>query len=226
LDTYSYAKKPIFHIPVPTCKTYPWPEDKDYDACRKNFLWFGSHGLVHKGLDLVLDAFADMPEYHLTVCGPLQSKDALAGSIPSSVVEEQGFVKAYHKELYETPNIHTAGWVSIQSQEFAEITDNCMGIIYPSCAEGGGASVITCLQAGLIPVVSYESSVDVGDFGVILKDSSIDEIRRSIKEVSSLPAEELKQRSRKAWDFARANHTIEKYAEEHEKAIKKILAAQ
>ena len=27
--------------------------------------------MVHKGLDLVLEAFAGMPEYHLTVCGPV-----------------------------------------------------------------------------------------------------------------------------------------------------------
>jgi hypothetical protein len=47
--------------------------------------------MVHKGLDLVLEAFADMPEYHLTVCGPIQ--------------KEQDFERAYYRELYQVPNI-------------------------------------------------------------------------------------------------------------------------
>ena len=81
---------------------------------------------------------------------------------------------------------------------------------------------MTCLQAGLIPVVSYESGIDVNDFGVILKDCSIDEIINSIKAVSKLPAEKLKRMSRKAWEFARANHTLENYAEEYLKVIEKI----
>ena len=30
--------------------------------------------MVHKGLDLVLEAFVAMPEYHLTVCGKVSSE--------------------------------------------------------------------------------------------------------------------------------------------------------
>jgi hypothetical protein len=82
---------------------------------------------------------------------------------------------------------------------------------------------VTCLQAGLIPIISYESGVDVHDFGIILKDCSINEIKRSIQMVSKLPAEELKQMARKAWEYARANHTREKYAKEYQKTVEKII---
>ena len=151
-----------------------------------------------------------MPDYQLTICGPIQ--------------REKDFEQAYHKELYQLPNIHTIGWVDVSSSEFIDITNNCIGVIYPSCSEGGGGSVINCMHAGLIPVVSYESSVDVkDDFGVIMKDSSINEIRNSIQRISSLPAEDLKSMSRKAWEFARANHTRERFAEEYKKVIKNIL---
>ena len=119
LNTYSYANKPIYRVPISTTVLYSWPEEKDFEACRKRFLWLGSGGLVRKGLDLVLDAFAEMPEYDLTVCGPIQ--------------RERDFEKAYYKELYQTPNIHTVGWVDIASPEFIEITNNCIGLIYPSC---------------------------------------------------------------------------------------------
>ncbi len=208
VSTYNYSQKPIFPLPVPTYNVYPWPENKNYETCRNHFLWFGGKGLVHKGLDLVLEVFAEMPDYHLTVCGPIR--------------EEKDFENVYYKELYKIHNIHTVGWVNVSSYEFSKITNGCIGLIYPSCSEGQSGAVVTCLQAGLIPVISYESGVDVHDFGVILKDCSIDEIKNSIRMVSSLSARELKLMSRKAWEFARANHKREKFTEEFKKAITKI----
>ena len=208
VSTYSYAQKPIFPLCIPAVTVYPWQEDKDYDSVRNNYLWLGSSGLVHKGLDLTLDAFARIPNHHLYICGPIQ--------------QEKQFENAYYSELYKTPNIHTIGWVDVTSSEFIEIANKCIGLIYPSCAEGQSGAVVTCLQAGLIPIASYESGVDVNDFGVMLKNCSIDEIVNSIKEVSRLPIEELKQMSQKAWRYARTNHTLEKYAVEYRKIIEKI----
>ena len=173
-------------------------------------MWLGSSGCVHKGLDLVLESFVELPDCHLYICGPIE--------------REKDFQSAYHKELYETKNIHTIGWVDVTSSEFIEIAGKCVGVVYPSCSEGGGGSVIQCMHAGLIPIVSYESSVDVGDFGVILKDCSISEIKNSIRMISSLPAEELRRMSRMAWEFARANHTRERFAEEYQRIVKKITA--
>ena len=209
INTYRYAQKPFFRIYNPACTTYPWKEDKDYESCRNNYLWFSSRALVHKGLDLVIEAFTEMPDYHLTICGPIYA--------------EKDFEDVYHKELYQTPNIHTIGWVDVTSSEFVDITNRCIGLIYPSCAEGQSGSVVNCLQAALIPIVSYESGVDIDDFGVILKNCSTDDIKNSIQMVSSLPAEELKLMSRKAWEFARANHTREKFAKEYQKVIENIL---
>lgn len=224
ISTYCYAQKPIFQIHLPTCAIYPWPEDKNYENCRSHFLWFGSAGLIHKGLDLVLEAFAEMPDCHLTVCGPLRSKDQLKDDVLLS--EETDFENTYHKELYQSSNIQTIGWINVESPKFLNITSKCVGIIFPSCSEGGGASVITCMQAGLIPIVSYESNVDVDDFGVTLKDCSIEEIKNSIRMISSLSADELKLRARRAWEYAMANHTRERFAEEYKKIIKKIMTDQ
>ena len=212
VSTYSYAQKTIIPLSVPAVTVYPWAKDKNYGDCRNHFLWFGSSGLVHKGLDLVLETFAKMPDYHLYVCGPIQ--------------EEKDFEKAYYEELYQTPNIHTVGWVDISSSEFVEITNKCIGLIYPSCSEGQSGAVVTCLQAGLIPILSYESGVDVDTFGVILEDCSIDEIKISVQKVSNLPAEELKRMSRKAWEYARANHTRESFAKEYRRVVDKIMPAR
>jgi len=210
ISTYHYAQKPIFRIPVPTCTVYPFPENKNYENCRNRFLWLGNRGLVHKGLDLVLEAFAEMPAYHLTVCGPIQ--------------KEKDFENVFYEELYQTPNIHTVGWVDVDSPKFLEIANKCVGLIYPSCSEGQSGAVVTCLQAGLIPIISYESGVDVHDFGIILKDCSIEEIKRSVQMVSNLSVEELKRMARNTWEYARANHTREKYAEEYRETVEKIIS--
>lgn len=209
IGTYSYAQKPIFPLSVPTVNVYAWPEDKNYEGCRHYFLWFGSEGLVHKGLDLALEAFAEMPDYHLYVCGPIQ--------------QDKDFEKTYFKELYQTPNIHTMGWVDVSSNDFVEIARNCLALIYPSCSEGQSGAVVTCLQIGLIPLLSYESGVDVEDFGILLKNCSIDEIQLAVQKISGLPAKELKTMSRKAWEFARANYTREKYSKNYRVVIERIM---
>ena len=63
INTFRYANKPLYPVPIVPAASYPWPDGKDFDACRKRFLWFGSGGLVRKGLDLVLEAFVGMPDY-------------------------------------------------------------------------------------------------------------------------------------------------------------------
>jgi glycosyltransferase involved in cell wall biosynthesis/LmbE family N-acetylglucosaminyl deacetylase len=208
-ETYRHAKKPLFRVPISTCALFPSPENKNFGACRSNFLWFGSGGFVHKGLDLVLEAFAEMPDYHLYVCGPLE--------------KEKDFARAYSKELYQTPNIHTIGWVDVEGAEFAEIANRCLGLVYVSCSEAGGGSVITCMHAGLIPLVSYESSVDVGDFGVVVKGHSVNAIKSAIQMVSQFPVEQLQKMAQKSWEYARVGHTREKFAEEYKKVILGIM---
>jgi len=167
--------------------------------------------MVHKGLDLVLEAFVQMPKYHLTVCGP--------------VTKEKDFEQAYCQELYHTANIDTYGWIDIGSPAFIDLANSCLGMVYPSCSEGSAGAVLTCLQAGLIPIVSYESGVEVSDdFGVILHNCSIEEIKETVQRLSSLSAQELEQMARNAWEFARANHTMKKFDEECRLMVGKLIA--
>ena len=210
LDTYRYAGKQMFPLPVPTLITHPSPQDRDFSSIRKNYLWLGSAGLVHKGLDLVLEAFTQMPEYRLTVCGPLDA--------PS----EKEFKRIYHKELYETENIQCVGWTDVGSPEFADIAKTCVALIYPSCSEGQSGGVVTCMHAGMIPVISYESGVDVEDFGLILDDCSVDNIQRAVQQLSALPASELASRALATWQYAQTNHSQDEYMRRFEAMIQTI----
>jgi len=209
METYRYAGKELHRIPISAPTTYPWDETKDFERCRNNYLWFGSSGFVHKGLDRVLEAFASMPEYRLAVCGPVE--------------QERAFVDAYRKELFETPNIKTIGWIDVNSPEFKELTRNTLALVYPSCAEGGGGSAITCMHAGLIPILSREASVDVGDGGMLLADSSVETIQEAVKTLSGRPAAHLRRRARQAWEQARRHHTREIFADRFDGFVTDIL---
>lgn len=204
IESYAYANKPVYRIPISSPVAYDWQE-RDISAIRNNYLWFGSSGFVHKGLDLALELFADLPDHQLFVCGPFDM--------------EKAFLQEFHRELFETENIHPVGWVDVNDVKFKEILDRCLGIIYPSCAEGGGGSVITCMHAGVIPVASYQASVDIKDNGIILQDSSPAEMRKQVTTLSSLPARELEDMSRETWEFASSVHSKASFAEKYKEFV-------
>lgn len=213
LSTFRYTEKPLYPVPAAFPLAYPWQEAKNFEAARNRFVWFGGIGMVHKGLDLVLEAFSSMPEYHLSVCGPVE--------------KERDFVAAYHRELYETENIELVGWVDVSSPEFRDIARNCVGMIHPSCSEGCSGAVIACMHTGLIPIISYESSVDVTpDCGIVLQRSSIEEIQEAVCSIANRPASTLRDMARLTWERARAEHSPEKFIEEYRKLVLQALAQQ
>jgi glycosyltransferase involved in cell wall biosynthesis len=210
MGTFAYARKPLHRIPISATVLYDWPEGKDFEASRRHFIWLNSGGLVHKGLDLVLEAFAGMPDHRLSVCGPVDKED--------------DFARAFHKELYETPNIHALGWIDVASQDFIDLTRSAAGLVSPSCSEGCSGSVVACMHAGLVPIISYESGVDVSaDRGIVLPNCSVEEIRRAVRSISSLPAAEIQAMARRSWEYARATHTRQRFAEAYSAAIMAIM---
>lgn len=210
VDTYRYAKKPLYRVPKGLPLARPWQEEKDFAAVRNRFIWFGGIGMVHKGLDLVLEAFASMPEYKLMVCGPVE--------------KEKDFVAAYHRELYETENIDLVGWVDVNSPKFLEITGNSIGLVHPSCSEGCSTAVVACMHAGLVPIISYESSVEISrDCGTVLMKSSVEELQEAIRSVASRPANTLKDMARNTWERARNEHSPERFVDEYKRAVLRAL---
>ena len=210
IQTYGYANKPIYRLPIPAQKTWPWPHDKDFDQCRRRFLWFGSRGMVHKGLDLVLEAFTQMPEFQLSIVGPVQ--------------DEPEFVNLYRKELFHTTNITLFGWLDNSSAEFKAILDQSVGHVFPSCSEAGAAAVLESMAGGVIPIVTYEASVDIEDFGEMLEAASVEGIQEGVRTIASLPPQDLQQRAKRAWEYVHTNNTPENFAKVYRATIEMLLA--
>jgi hypothetical protein len=84
--------------------------------------------------------------------------------------------------------------------------------------------VLTCLHFGLIPVASYESGVDIEEFGSLLMTSSIEEIKESVRQIATSPAIDLERRARRGWEWVRKEHTRENFAERYRQIIRSILS--
>jgi len=211
-DSYGFAGKPIHRIPLSSVRQFDWQDDKDFDACRAKFLWFGSGGFAHKGLDLVIDAFTELPDLELLICGPTD--------------QEPRFLKAFDRQMFHTSNIKTIGWIDVTGEEFTKLRRGTVATIYPSCSEGGGGSVITCMHAGMLPVVTREASVNIGDSGLILKSASVEAIREAVIAISNMPAGKLRDRAKSAWQLARSNHTREKFAEHYDRFVADVIVPE
>lgn len=155
---------------------------KNFDIARKNYLWFGSSGLIHKGLDMVLETFKALPDLHLHICGPIDS--------------EIEFKQVYYEELFNTPNIHTYGFVKLNSDLFTELIGKCAFNIYPSCSEGGSPSVINvCANGGLIPIITKEVTLDFENFGISIEDLTVNSVKKSVDKSQMISIDDLKKMS-------------------------------
>jgi len=182
---------------------------RNHDEARRNFIWLGSGGFVLKGLDLVLEAFSHMPHLHLDVFGPVEG--------------DMDFIEVYRRELYETSNITMHGWVDVGGERFKKIVECAVAIVYASCSEGSSTGVINCMHMGLIPIASYQSGVDMGDVGIVLKECSIDEIKGAVEKVSQMSAHELEERSKAAAALARSRYTRSAFRKSYKKFVDSVM---
>ncbi|MDD3180111.1 MAG: glycosyltransferase [Opitutaceae bacterium] len=196
-ETYTFAGKPMHRIPISTVAREDVFPSRDIDRIRQRFIWFGSVGLAHKGLDLALEAFARMPDLELTVAGAISL--------------DRDFVAAYDRELNHTPNIHNLGWIDVTAPSFQKLMRDHLGVVYPSCSEGGAGSVICCMHSGVIPVVTYEASIDTENFGILTGGDSVDDVIAGVRRLIDLPEADLLARSRAAWEHVRRVHTRENF---------------
>jgi glycosyltransferase involved in cell wall biosynthesis len=211
--TYShYFKGKIYNIPASIYKITNYEEiiaSKDFNNAKTHFLWFGSSGMIHKGLDLLLEIFSKREDIHLHICGPLEG--------------EPEFKQTYNNELLKTINIHYHGFVSLNSSLFKELLQKCAFVVFPSCSEGGSPSVLNvCGNGGLIPLLSKEASIDTGDFGFVFDKINIESIQFTVNQALHLTDKEIKERSIKCYEVISKKHSQTNYASELRKCINEI----
>jgi len=166
--------------------------------------------LIHKGLDLLLEVFKDSPDLHLHVCGPID--------------DEPEFKACFYDELYKRKNIHTYGFIDLRSDVFDYLMKTCAFVIFPSCSEGGAASVVNVMgNGGLVPVVTRESSVSINDYGIEINDCKAEEVAQAVRKANQLTIEDIRTRSLYCCEYTARHHSIEMFSKALKDALNTLL---
>ncbi len=191
--------------PIETVNAIVHTSVKEIDLGQKSFdntkfLYFGSYGAVHRGLDLLLEYFERHPELSLTICGPLEKTEPF-------------FASKYERQLKHLPNIALRSFIAIDSDEFVELMLGNTFVIYPSVTEGRSISVMTCMKnGGLIPIVTKNVGVDTNDFGINIEGFGLEQIHGAVQTALKLSRDELVTASYKAKESASAKTGYDDFA--------------
>lgn len=186
---------------------------KDWDKAKLNFCTFPAAGLIHKGIDVVLELFAKHPEWTLYLAGPL--------------TREPRFLKFFEKTL-KLSNIKQLGFVDMSSPEYLQILDRCAFFLSPSASEGCPTSVINaCTNSALIPIATAESGLeDNASYVVSLSGITEDALEKAINNAQALSNKKLETMAKAAHKHFYTAHSKQHYIEELSFALDKIITAK
>ena len=212
-NDYNLATYKDFSLP----KTFLVPNtgynlDIRFDPQKKrptSFVYMGSAGCVHKGLDLLLEIFSekDFP-CKLYVCG--------------NVTGEPDFCNAYEKELFHTENIQYCGFIDVLGEKFRTLCEECTYSVMPSCSEGMAGTVASCMSAGLIPICSRECGYEEDEV-ITLKDCRLETIREEILRASQKDMNWIEERSLAMLSLSRTKYSREAFTRKMTSALQDIL---
>lgn len=163
------------------------------DESRNNILWFGSAGIIHKGLDILIDVVAQMPNKKLLCYGICKN--------------ERNFFRKIKAQ-----NTIDCGRISVLSNDFVEQVIYKNNIcVFPSCSEGMSTAVATCMAHGIIPIVTKEVGFNDSPWIVTLKDYTVENIKDTINHILNLSTKEILQWRYECYKYARNQFSINEF---------------
>lgn len=212
-DSYRrFFKGPIYQLPVSYYSFYDSKSiiaNKDFTTAKQHFLFFTAGGMIHRGLDLLLEFFSQRDDLQLHICCPMDF--------------EPKFKKAYAAELRRL-NIHYYGFINIKSAIFQELINKCAFTILLSCSEGQSGSVANVMgNGGLIPLLTKEVGYDINKLGLVINDFSVAAIAPAVQTAINKNNEELAAMSRLAAESAKTQHSIDSFAASFQSAIQEVI---
>lgn len=174
-------------------------------GAEKHFLFMSGPGNIHKGLDIAIEAFRELPDHHLHIMMSL----------------EDGFADYYESDL-KRPNIHPYGYVQQRSSKFYEIVRKCGYIMLLSCSEGSPGSVIEGMTQGLIPLVSRDSHIDIPKAGIMVDNVTVENIKRVVEQAGRIRLEDMNASSQEVLEYVRNHFSIDRFDSELTTILKHI----
>jgi hypothetical protein len=186
--------------------SYEWCP-KDYDAGRKNFLFFMAPHHPKALLDLLIQSFVGLSG-SLWVCSESRQRGLFGIRLPVL-----------------NGNIHFLDGIQPRSVQFYRLMRTCNFWLFPN-SESETQQFVECLNQGLIPVVSAQQAGTVEhslDFIRWFNTESVENIRRDVIELSALPPETCQALSHRARVFALENHSEEIFVQNLKTALQNFL---
>jgi hypothetical protein len=210
LDTFPKSvRKKITLVTVSASNLKTIKSKKDYLSNHKEYLWFFGFGCVHKGLDIVIDYF-------------MQHKDRIL-NIVGDIKLDKDFLKVYGKYINKG-NIRAYGFLSPNSTKFNKVLGKCYAFIAPSCSESISTSVVTCMTAGLYPIISTDTGASLPDkCGIILDSCSEKSIERAIDILEKKDDKRVEYEIGAVQDYALKNYSRSAFRKGMENYIKDII---
>lgn len=180
-----------------------------YKKNKNKFIWFGSAGLIHKGLDVVIEAFLhlDLSDCELVIY----------------CINEQPFFSYYENKIVNSQNINYKGFRSLNDLELIRDLEESQWCILLSCSEGQSTSLLTAISYGCIPIASnYVGLQEV--LKVIYCEIDVGELIETIKSALHMDENNLLRFMDINHKIVRNENTYEAFVIASEKNIYEIIS--
>jgi len=177
---------------------------RNFEVSKRNFLWFGSNGAIHKGLDLLIDIFKHREDIVLHVCG-LNDKDS--------------------KLLNFAPkfNIINYGKINVQSEKFLELVNTCSFVVLPSCSEGFSTSITTCMRHSMIPIVMKDTGFNrLEEKAFFLESYKLEYIEKELNSIININDELINEMHKEIYEFANKEFLLKNFNDKFKAIINNI----
>lgn len=181
---------------------------RSWSSARREFLFFAGRGNLHKGLDLLLEAFAGQ-SLLLHVCQHLQPE----------------FAASYRQELSEE-SIRVHGFVPMRSPTFLELASRCAWIVLPSCAEGQPGSVLEGMARGLVPILPDSAGLDVAPLGIRIETLTVAGVTSALQRAVALPEEQVARLSARAIEVTRTVYSVGRFRRELLAVLRSVVGSR
>ena len=156
-ESYKRHNMPVYNY-LPGCSSeirfvHQWISMRD----RTKFICFAGDGFICKGVDLVVEAFSRHPELTVHICGP---------------DSEQVFFDLLGDTIKNSKNIFYEGFVNVGSKKFEDLASSCSFSIFNTAAEGVATSIASVMIAGIVPIVNYETGINLDTIKLGIKGNS------------------------------------------------------
>lgn len=187
---------------------FPVSVDRDGYPEKRGFLWYGGAGSLHKGVDLCIEAFRQLPQMTLHLVGRL----------------DDDIYEFYKEEIENSSNVMYHGFLYYDDEDFINACRECSYSISVSCSEGQSTAMLTSIYVGLIPVCNDETGIDTMEYGGIrIETEDIASLMEIFTSVYDMSDEEIRRRRIKGSELVHRLHTVDAYRKQMTANIRSFI---